>query len=184
MSAIRLKVKKAEGKHDLGTSKFLGSPTLPEEMVNEFNGNVLFLLQINLEEIKDLDKENRLPHHGYLYVFLDTTDDYNLVPIVRYYDGEPTCVVGDFNSTVPEFEQFVDEWLISFSECEDSETGNKLFGCPADWNYQEEPRELFLQFDPLDSEMGLFDYFDGLLYLFYAEGSKKLEDITAEWEIS
>ena len=54
--AIRLKIKKAEGDYDLGASKFLGNPVMPESWINKFDSNTIFLLQIRLSDIKDLDE--------------------------------------------------------------------------------------------------------------------------------
>ena len=96
--AIKLNVTKAKGKYDLGSSKFLGHPTLPSKWVNAFDNDTIFFLQIRLSDIKDLDKENKLPHEGYLYIFLDTAyGEYDLRPIVKYYRGEPTDCVNSFN---------------------------------------------------------------------------------------
>ena len=185
MSALHLKLKKAEGEYDFGTSKFLGSPTLPEEWLEDFEESVIFLLQIRLDEIKDLDEDNLLPHTGYLYIFLDTSEgEYNLVPIVRYYPGEPTHVLNEFNGIVDGYEEFIDDYLITFEKCDDGAPGNKLFGVPSDWNYMEESKRLLFQFDPLDSEMGLFDYLDGLFYFFFDEDLKDFSKITLKEEIS
>ena len=172
MSAIKIKVKKATGDYDLGCSKMLGSPTVPQEIVDELPAETMFLMQIRLEDIKDLDKENLLPHKGYLYVFLDVTDDiYDMHPIVKYYDGEPESIYNDFNEEIEGFENFVDDFIIEFEECEDDATGNKLLGCAGDWQFgEEEGGKLFLQIDPLDdNEMGLFPTFDGYIYLFFDE---------------
>ena len=184
MSAIKLKIKKNEGKHDLGVSKFFGRPTLPAEW-NDFGDTTIFLLQINLEEIKDLDKENKLPHEGYLYFFLDVEDEYAVTCDVRYYKGIPTVVMDDFNSIVPGYEQYNDEILVEFEEAEDDATGTKLLGVPADWNYQDEPRKLLLQFDPLDPGLGLFEHIDGLFYFFFDEKDEKsFEKVTLMEEYS
>ena len=167
MSAIRIKAKKAEGEHDLGTSKFLGNPVLPEELT-ELDESIMFLMQINLEEIKDLDTENILPHKGYLYFFLDTANgEYDLKPIVKYYDGEPTYLVDNYNSIVDGFEDLVDEYLITFEKCDDSEPGNKLLGVPSDWNYEDESKKLLFQYDPLDNEFDFLSFLDGYLYFFF-----------------
>lgn len=186
MSAIRMKVKPAEGDYDLGASKFLGKPTFPKKLANEsLPESVMFFLQIRLEDIKDLDKENMLPHTGYLYFFIDTADGlYGLKPIVRYYDEEPTHVLDDFNEEVPGFEEYTEDYLIEFAEAEDSETGSKLLGVPADWNYQDEPARLLFQFDPLDSEMGIFDQLDGLLYFFFGEDKRDFSKVTLKEEFS
>ena len=184
MSAIKLTVKKAEGKYDQGRSKFLGNPVLPEKWVNAFDGSVIFLLQIRLEEIKDLDKDNLLPHEGYLYFFLDTADsEYSLKPIVKYYKGEPECVVTGFNEVVDEYEQYVDDYLVEFSECDDYEEGMKLFGKPNDWNYADESEQLLFQFDPLATDMGIFSHLDGLIYFFFGK-DKNFKDVKLLEEIS
>ena len=62
--------------------------------------------------------------------------------------------------------------------------GNKLFGKPNDWNYAEEPKQLLLQFDPLDSEMGLFSHLDGLIYFFFGNDRKSFKDVEIQEEIS
>ncbi|MCR5456755.1 MAG: DUF1963 domain-containing protein [Clostridiales bacterium] len=166
--SIRLKISKADENHDFGTSKFLGYPVIPEEWENDFDESELFLLQLNLEEIKDLDKDNLLPHKGYLYFFLDVSEGvYNLKPIVRYYDGEPVNVIDDFNSVVEGFEEFVEPYVVTFEECDEKEGGTKLFGVISDQYYADEDRQLLLQFDPYDSDMGLFPTFDGMLFFFF-----------------
>ena len=183
--AIKLTLKKATGDYDLGASKFLGSPVLPAKWVDSFDQDTIFLLQLRLSDIKDLDEENLLPHEGYLYIFLDTANsEYDLVPIVKYTKAEPTHVLNGFNDIVDGYEQFVDDYLIEFSKCDDYEGGNKLFGKPNDWNYQEEPRQLLLQFDPLDSEMGLFSHLDGLIYFFFGNDRKTFKDVEIQEEIS
>ena len=185
MSAIHLKVKKAEGKYDQGASKFLGSPVLPEKWLNIFNDTTIFLLQIRLSDLKELDEGNVLPHEGYLYVFLDAANgEYDLKPIVKYYKGEPTHCLNGFNEIVDGYERFVDDYLIEFEKCDDYETGNKLFGYPNDWNYQGEPQPLLLQFDPLDSEMGFLSHLDGLIYFFLGKDLKTFKDVSIMEEIS
>ena len=185
MSAIRLKVKKAEGDYDLGASKFLGSPVIPEKWLDAFNDQTIFLMQIRLSDIKDLDKENKLPHTGYLYIFLDVSEgEYSLKPIVKYCKNEPTHVLSGFNDIVDGYEEFVDDYLMEFEECDDYETGNKLFGKPNDWNYVEESEELLFQFDPLDSDMNLFSQLDGLIYFFFGKDRKTFKDVTICEEIS
>ena len=56
--AIKLKIKKAEGEYDQGLSKMLGNPVLPEGLVDTLPSSVMFLMQIRLEDIKDLDEDN------------------------------------------------------------------------------------------------------------------------------
>ena len=183
--AIRLRVKKAEGDYDLGASKFLGNPVLPEKMTNSFGEEVIFLMQLRLEDLKELDKDNKLPHEGYLYFFLDVSNtEYSLKPIIKYTKEEPTVVMNGFNDIVDGYEEYVDDYLITFEECDDYESGNKLFGKPNDWNYEGEPEELLFQFDPLDSEMGIFSHLDGLIYFFFGKDRKNFKDVSILEEIS
>ena len=169
MHAIRIKTKKAPKNYDQGASIMLGSPVLPKGMQDEIPSTAMFLMQIRLEDIKDLDEENLLPHKGYLYFFLDTEDGvYNLKPIVKYSDKEPEEYIGDWNEIVEDFEQFNEPFLIEFEKCDESEDGNKLLGCPGDWQFSETPDRLLFQLDPLASnEMDLFSTFDGFLYFFF-----------------
>lgn len=183
--AIHLKVKKATGDYDLGASKFLGSPVMPEKMTDDFGEDIIFLLQLRLSDIKDLDKDNLLPHEGYLYIFLDISNtEYSLKPIIRYTKEEPTHCLNEFNDIVDGYEEFVDDYLIEFEECDDYASGNKLFGKPNDWNYEDEPKKLLFQFDPLDSDMGIFSHLDGLIYFFFGDGKDPLKKVTIKEEIS
>ena len=173
MSAIRIKVKKAEGEYDQGLSKMLGNPVLPKKLMDSLPSTAMFLMQIRLEDIAEFDEDNVLPHKGYLYFFLDTENGaYSLKPIVEYYAGEPTHFVDGFNDIVDGFEEYNQDYLIEFEKCDDEADGNKLLGHPADWQYQETTDRLLLQLDPLaDEEMNLFSTFDGFLYFFF-EGEK------------
>ena len=183
--AIRLKVRKAEGDYDLGASKFLGGPVLPEKWMDSFSDDTIFLMQIRLEDIKDLDEENLLPHEGYLYFFLDVSNsEYSMVPIVKYLKEEPTHYLSEFNGIVDGYEEFINDYLIEFEKCDDFESGNKLLGKPNDWNYQDEPNQLLFQFDPLDSEMGIFSHLDGYLYFFFGKDKKTFKDVVLLEEIS
>ena len=183
--AIKLSVTKASGDYDLGASKFLGHPVLIEKWLDVFNEETIFFLQLRLSDIKDLDEDNLLPHEGYLYIFLDTSNsEYSLKPIVKYTKLEPTHCLNDFNGIVDGYEQYVDDYLITFSKCDDDEPGIKLFGQPNDWNYIDEHPQLLLQFDPLDSEMGIFSHLDGLIYFFFGKDKKTFKDVTVVEEIS
>ena len=185
MSAIKLTVKKAEGDYDLGASKFLGSPVIPSKWEDDFDENTIFFLQLRLSDIKDLDEDNKLPHEGYLYIFLDIfNSEYSLRPIVKYTKEEPETCLNGFNDIVDGYEEYVDDYLIEFSKCDDYEGGIKLFGKPNDWNYAEESDELLFQFDPLDSEMGIFDQLDGLIYFFFGKDRKTFKDVVLLEEIS
>ena len=183
--AIGIKVKKAPGDYDLGASKFFGTPTVPLAWEGDFYEDEIFLCQINLADIAHLDKENRLPHTGYLYIFLHTDGgDYNLEADVRYFDGEPELAIDDFNLEVEGYERFNDAYLMEFSEVDENEVCTRLFGVPSDWNYEDEPSKLLLQFDPLDSEMEFLDYLDGFLYFFFGKDENDLEGVTLVEEYS
>ena len=183
--AIGIKVKKAPGHYDLGASKFFGTPTVPLAWEGDFYEDEIFLCQINLADIAQLDKENRLPHTGYLYIFLHTDGgDYNLEADVRYFDGEPELAIDDFNLEVEGYERFNDAYLMEFSAVDENEVCTRLFGVPSDWNYEDEPSKLLLQFDPLDSEMEFLDYLDGFLYFFLGKDENDLEGVTLVEEYS
>ena len=183
--AIGIKVKKAPADHDLGASKFFGTPTVPLAWEGDFYEDEIFLCQINLADVAHLDKENRLPHTGYLYIFLHTDGgDYELEADVRYFEGEPELAIDDFNLEVEGYEGFNDAYLMEFCEIDDGETCTRLLGIPSDWNYEDEPSKLLLQFDPLDSEMGFLDHLDGFLYFFFGKDKNDLESVTLVEEYS
>lgn len=181
--AIGIKTERAPDRYDLGASKFFGTPTVPLVWQEDFDEDEMFLCQIKLSDIAELDRENKLPHIGYLYVFLHTEDGkYNLGADVRYYDGEPELAIDDFNAAVEEHSQYSEAYLMEFFEADDDEVCTRLFGVPSDWNYRDEPPELLLQYDPLDNEMGFLDTLDGFLYLFFGKDEKDFSQITLQEE--
>ena len=113
--AIGIKVKKAPEGYDLGASKFFGTPTVPLGWESDFYEDELFFCQIRLSDIAHLDKENRLPHTGYLYVFLSTEDgQYHLDADVRYVANEPELAIDDFNAEVEGYERYTQAYLMEF----------------------------------------------------------------------
>ena len=183
--AIKITAKKAPEPYDLGASKFFGTPTVPLAWDGDFYDDELFFCQIRLSDIAHLDTENRLPHTGYLYIFLHTEDgQYALGADVRYHDGEPELAIDDFNLEVEGYERFNDAYLMEFCEIDDGEACTRLLGVPSDWNYEDDPPKLLLQFDPLDSEMGFLDHFDGFLYFFFGKDENDLESVTLVEEYS
>ncbi len=186
MYGIRIKTKKAEGKYDVGASKMLGDPVLPEALADSLPQTAMFLMQIRLEDIKELDEENLLPHEGYLYFFLDTEDGlYSLKPIVKYVKEEPTHHIEGFNEIVEGFEEYTHDFLIEFEKCEEDADGNKLLGCPSDWQYAQEPERLLFQLDPLaDPEMGILNILDGFIYFFFDEDMKNFDKVKLVEDIS
>lgn len=174
--AISIKVHRAEGEIDYSTSRFFGSPAVPGEWAENqiFGDDELFFAQIRLSDIEPLDRENRLPHTGYLYFFLDFSDSkYRPRAIVRYFGGEPDTVIDNFNCGIYEDEclgDTVTDLLMEFCEAEENSQCTRLFGTPWDWPYAEPPARLLLQYDPLDSdvEAGFLNDIDGMLYFFFS----------------
>ena len=166
--AIGIRLKRAGPRYDEGASKFFGSPTVPRAWVSEFGEDEIFLCQIRLADIAELDEENALPHSGYLYIFLDTSGgEYYPSPVIRYYDGEPEVAIDGFNSAVEGYESFTEGYLMEFSQVEDDADCTRLFGVASGWSKENAP--LLLQFDPLDNETGFLDRIDGYLYIFLGE---------------
>ena len=180
--SISIRVKEAEGKYDLGKSKFFGTPTVPGDWVDDFYEDEIFFCQIRLADIAELDPEARLPQEGYLYIFLHT--DGTLSPDVRYYGGEPDNALDGFNADVDGFEQYTKEYLMDFAPADEDAEGTRLFGIPSDWQYGEEPPRLLLQYDPLDAPMGFLDSRDGYLYFFFGEDGADLDGVTLLEEFS
>ncbi len=163
--AIKIKLEKAPQEYDFGCSKFFGDPTIPSAWQERFAEDIVFFAQLRLEELAPYDRENRLPHTGYLYFFLDTAQ-YPYDVWVDYYDGEPDMLVEQFNEAVPEFEHLNQAFIMSFAECDEAADGTRLFGVPSSGCEAEEP--LLLQFDPLDVPTGFLEEIDGYAYIFYA----------------
>ena len=140
--AIGIKVKKAEGEHDLGASKFFGTPTLPSGMAEAFKDTEIFFCQIRCRDIAEAgliaENDERLPHSGYLYVFLDTAE-YPYRARVLHCVEEPAIAMDDFNAEVACAEHLTDDWLMEFSPAEETAEGIRLLGLPTDWPYAEEP---------------------------------------------
>jgi len=174
-NAIGIKVKKAPEGYDLGASKFFGTPTIPLEWQEDFYDDEMFFCQISLADLAGLDREKRLPSTGYLYVFIHTGDGaYDLRADVRYYDGEPQLALDDFNGVVADYEKFTEAYLMEFYEADEGADCTRLFGLPSDWNYEDEPPALLMQYDPLDSDMGFLDHLDGFIYFVFGEDEQDL----------
>lgn len=159
-------------------SKFFGDPTIPGAWANDFDGDTIFLAQIRLDEVAAFDSDGVLPHTGYFYVFLDTCEgEYDLIPIVRYFDGEPDTIVEGFNASVDAFERYTEPIGISFFESEVDADGCKLLGVPADWNYEEEAPHLLMQVDHMDETLDFLPQLDGFTYLFFGEDVTGFADV-------
>ena len=167
---------------------FLGAPALPKSLVNELGDDVLFLGQIRLADIADLDEENHLPHVGYLYFFLDTSEtDRHLLPIVRYSEEEPKVCIDDFNDRFAE-----DGYLgadkprgIEFVSVPADAENCKLLGVPCDWNYESAPKSpLLLQLSHYDADLDFLPQLDGYTYVFFGPKGRRFEEAYGFYEYS
>lgn len=144
---IGIKVEKAHGEYDPGTSKFFGSPTMPEEWLSDgtIGDDDFFFCQLKLAEFKNYDKENIIDHKGFIYIFL-TEDDGKFIPNVRYCEAEPDTLIDDFNAGFEFLGDVETEFSIDFFDADDSEDGTRIF-------VQNGEEITLLQYDPLDDGM-------------------------------
>jgi len=147
---IKLKVEKACGDYDYGTSKFFGAPTMPEEWLSDgtLSDDDFFFCQIKLSELRNNSDCTLLPEKGFLYIFLTITEDGTFKPNVQLCSEEPDTLIDDFNFGFDFLGNTDDEFSIDYSgESDSSETA--LFIDDGD-NY------ILLQYDPLDDNMPEF----------------------------
>lgn len=186
--AIGIKLKKAKRNFDPSSSKFFGSPTFPKGLIDRLNDDTVFIAQIRLEDIKEYDKENILPHTGYLYFFLETSDDSPYTEkkgSVIYTKEEIEVIYDDFNKVSPISEGLNEDYLIEFFECDDSYTGIKLLGYPSGVDDIDDNKKLLLQFDPLDTDdLDIFPTMDGYIYYFYKNINEEHIDIIIQFDYS
>ncbi len=147
---IGITVEKAHGEYDPGTSKFFGSPTMPEEWLQ--NGIVgdedFFFCQLKLSEFKHFDNEGYIPEKGFIYIFL-TENGGKYSPNVQYFDGEPDAIIDDFNAGFDFLGDTDIEYSIDYFETDSQEDGSRLFVKNGD-------EITLLQYDPLDDNMPEF----------------------------
>ncbi len=183
--AVSVTLRKCCETDDPGVSKFFGTPTIPHAWLETFDDDELFFCQLRLSELAAFDTDNRLPHTGYMYVFLRTADGpYHLLPDVRYYDGEPDTAVDDFNTVVCGYERFTQGFAMTFERVDDAHDGTKLFGVPNGWQDAGDPPSLLLQYDPLDNDTGFLDSLDGYLRLFFGDDATDFDSITLKEDYS
>lgn len=183
--AIGMTLKKGDGSHDLGASKFFGVPTIPGAWQAELDEDLMFLAQIRLEDIAELDKDNVLPHTGYLYFFVGSGAHLGeeAEAVVLYSPDDPDTAVGEFNDAF-EIAGTAQDWLITFEEVDDSEDGHKLLGDPSGWAYEDAPK-LLLQYDPLATEgLAFMDSVDGFGFFFFGEDPEDFDAVTFQTERS
>lgn len=114
---IKLNKIKEENETTYEVSKMLGSPVFPRYYLQDNNlEELFFVMQINLEEIKDY--QDYLPKEGYIYIFLDTSR-YPYIPKVLYTNEEVIEVYDDINEQFFEYGNY-QGYSLSFSLDEES----------------------------------------------------------------
>lgn len=183
--SIKIKIKKVEGNEsfDEGSSKFFGNPTLPESLMNKFDLDYIFLCQIRCKDLKDFDLENRIPHEGYLYFFLDTINyPLDMVIVVNHTLEEPKYIVDDFNLDSSFDGDLSQTYRIEFEHAQSNCDGTKLLGNPSGWVDENDDKDsLLLQYDPLDFNIPFLEFCDGYAYVFYK--NKKFKEIVTNFEV-
>ena len=186
--AIKMNLSKPEGIYDPTQSRFFGAPAIPLWMEEQIEEDEVFLAQIRLADIAELDTENVLPHEGWLYFFIKAEDGSAWTPkqaVVRYSKDEPQMIIDDFNEASPIPEGLNEPWLIEFEAAEEKDdSGMKLLGEPYDWNYEDPAPMLLLQYDPLDSPSDFLSEMDGVAYFFAGEDKEKFTDAVWHAEYS
>ncbi len=147
---IGIKVEKAHGEYDPGTSKFFGSPTMPEEWLSDgtIGDDDFFFCQLKLSEFKAFDKENLLADKGFIYFFLSESDG-NFIPNIQYHEKEPDTLIDDFNAGFDDLGDVETEYSIDYYETEEASDGTGILASKGD-------EIILLQYDPLDDEMPEF----------------------------
>ena len=176
---IGIKVEKAHGEYDPGTSKFFGSPTMPEEWLSDgtIGDEDFFFCQLKLAEFKSYDKENIIDHKGFIYIFL-TEDKGNFIPNIRYCEAEPDTLIDDFNAGFDFLGDTEAEYSIDYFETDSAEDGTRLF-------VDEGEKIALIQYDPLDDNMPSFLANTERIAYFTIpkEDLKKMDFLKVEFEI-
>ena len=147
---ININVEKAHGEYDPGTSKFFGSPTMPEEWLEDgtINDEDFFFCQLKVSEFKQYDKNGLAPQKGFIYFFL-TFEDGIFVPNVRYSSAEPDTLIDDFNAGFDFLGDTQAEYSIDYCCSDSNEDGTKIL-------FEKDGELVLLQYDPLDDNMPSF----------------------------
>lgn len=172
--AIALKVRKVKPGEviDESCSKFFGKPCLPESLKDAYPDDSVFFAQINCAELKELDPDNRLPHEGYLYFFLDAEmyPSEDLYVLVDHSLEKPKYVIDDYNESSPICEGLNEAYIISFEKVPADYNGTKLLGCPSNNVDDSNLRPgLLLQYDPMEFDVPFLTTCDGYAFVFFGE---------------
>ncbi len=147
---IKLKVEKAHGDYDYGTSKFLGAPTMPEEWLSDgtLSDDDFFFCQLKLSELREHTDCTLLPEKGFLYFFLTKENNESFIPNVKLYKEEPDTLIDDFNLGFDFLGNTDDEYSIDFAKNNTSSETELFIDNGNDY--------ILLQYDPLDDNMPPF----------------------------
>lgn len=176
---IGITVEKAHGDYDPGTSKFFGSPTMPEQWLTD--GTVgdedFFFCQLKIPEFKKYDKTGLLPQSGFIYIFL-TFKDGIFIPNIRYDSREPDTLIDDFNAGFDFLGDTQTEYSMDFCEAASSQDGTRLL-------IENGDKTILLQYDPLDDNMPSFlaDTEKIAYFTIETDSLKKLDFSKAEFTI-
>lgn len=179
--AIGIRLRQADRSYPKTASRMLGSAKIPLEwMLDELYENELFLCQLNLSKLAPLDPLGRLPHKGYLYVFLQM-ERLPRPPKARvlYFDGEPDYFLFDANENVEGYEHLTLTYAIEFCKVDANARGTKLLGVPNPQGALPDESRLLLQFDPREGDTGFLHHFDGTLCILFGPEGRELEGATA-----
>ena len=165
--AIKINIRPSE--QDLaGKSHWWGFPDLPEafEWPCDEDGNLLtFICQISLEDISELDSENRLPHKGMIWFFAEL--DYFLGDLDAPCGGTGEWEPGTFkvlysedNSDLLTHEYYWEDGEpavlpaeeMTFEAASETDFGFKLLGMPAMTEGYENENEDLMSLLQLDEE--------------------------------
>ena len=165
--AIKINIRPSE--QDLaGKSHWWGFPDLPEACewpCNEDGDLLTFICQISLEDISELDSENRLPHKGMIWFFADL--DYFLGDLDAPCGGTGEWEPGTFKVLYSEdcSDLLTHEYYwedgepavlpaeeMTFEAASETDFGFKLLGLPALTEGYENENEGFMSLLQMDEE--------------------------------
>ncbi len=147
---IDIKVEKAHGEYDPGTSKFFGSPTMPEDWLSDgtINDEDFFFCQLKISEFKKYDTSGLAPQMGFIYFFL-TFENGQFIPNIQYSPEEPDTLIDDFNAGFEFLGDTEAEYSIDYYQANNTSDGTKIL-------IENEENVILLQYDPLDDNMPSF----------------------------
>lgn len=173
-NSIRIKLKRMKNSKDC-FSRLFGSPIIPfslKDDVESLGEDVMFFGEFRLSDIVELDSENKLPHEGYLYLFLDiTSSPYKVISF--YTKDKPGIIMGDFNKNVSKYEDYTVPFSMSFEKADGGIRKTKLFGTPS----RDCCGELFMQFNPIDNASDFLSDVDGYAFIIFSDSKRSLDKL-------